>query len=82
MIDCLTSFERILRTPIPFAYSVHLHVCVWLYLLALPFQFVLMLGWYTILIVGIGSFCILGVLCIGYELENPFGRDDNDLVSF
>ena len=80
LLENLTNFERILRTPIPLAYSIHLHHCVWLYLLAVPFQFVGTHGWGTILIVGLGSFCMLGILSIAYEIENPFGYDDNDLV--
>jgi len=79
MVDCLTSFERILRTPIPLAYSVHLNHSVWLYMLSLPYQLVGTLHWWTILIVGLGSFCLLGILSIGWEIENPFGYDSNDL---
>lgn len=29
LVECLTGFERVLRTPIPLAYSVHLHHCIW-----------------------------------------------------
>jgi putative membrane protein len=38
-------------------------------------------GWGTIPIVAFGCFCMLGILSIAYEIENPFGYDDNDLVS-
>ncbi|KAK9694041.1 hypothetical protein K7432_013606 [Basidiobolus ranarum] len=44
MTDCLTGFERILRTPIPVAYSIHLSQTVWFYLIMLPFQLVAELG--------------------------------------
>jgi len=37
-------------------------------------------GWGTILIVAAGAFCMLGILSIAYEIEDPFGYDDNDLV--
>jgi len=80
LVDCLTSFERILRTPIPLAYSVHLHQAVWLYLLALPYQLVNQLEWFTVPAVTLASFALLGILGIGWEIENPFGTDDNDLV--
>jgi predicted membrane chloride channel (bestrophin family) len=81
LVDCLTSFERILRTPIPLAYSVHLHHAVWIYLLALPFQLVNQLNWFAIPAVTLASFALLGILGIGWEIENPFGHDDNDLVN-
>jgi len=36
--------------------------------------------WFTIPIVGFAGFCYLGILAIGFEIENPFGYDSNDLV--
>jgi len=79
LVDVLCDFERILRTPIPLAYSIHLNQSVWLYILSIPFQIVNSLGWWTIAVVIIGSFCLLGILAIGQEIENPFGYDANDL---
>ncbi|KAF9975019.1 hypothetical protein BGZ65_008465 [Modicella reniformis] len=79
MIDCLTGFERILRTPIPMAYSIHLHHGTWIYLLALPFQLVGNSGVGMIPTVMLASFTLLGILGIGYEIENPFNDDYNDL---
>ncbi|KAL7749187.1 hypothetical protein RI367_005338 [Sorochytrium milnesiophthora] len=38
MIDTLTNLERILTTPIPLAYNIHLKQAMYLYLLLLPFQ--------------------------------------------
>ncbi len=79
-MDCLSNFERILRTPIPLAYSIHLHYSVWLYILSLPYQIIGNLGWWTVPVVALGTFCLLGILSIGVEIENPFGYDENDLV--
>ncbi|KAG0333009.1 hypothetical protein BG004_001014, partial [Podila humilis] len=79
MIDCLTGFERILRTPIPLAYSIHLHHATWIYLLALPYQLVSNLKYLMIPAVMLCSFTLLGILGIGYEIENPFNDDYNDL---
>ncbi|KAG0034909.1 hypothetical protein BGZ81_002316 [Podila clonocystis] len=79
MIDCLTGFERILRTPIPLAYSIHLHHGTWIYLLALPFQLVASLNYLTVPAVMLSAFTLLGILGIGYEIENPFNDDYNDL---
>ncbi|KAK3810863.1 MAG: Bestrophin, RFP-TM, chloride channel-domain-containing protein [Benniella sp.] len=79
MTDIFTNMERIVFTPIPMAYSIHLRQVVYLYCLALPFTFVDSLGWNTILIMGLVSFTLFGVEGIGREIENPFGKDANDL---
>ncbi|KAK3840673.1 MAG: Bestrophin, RFP-TM, chloride channel-domain-containing protein [Linnemannia elongata] len=79
MIDCLTGFERILRTPIPLAYSIHLHHATWIYLLALPFQLVSNMKELMIPATMLAAFTLLGILGIGYEIENPFNDDYNDL---
>ncbi|KAF9090996.1 hypothetical protein BGX29_011192 [Mortierella sp. GBA35] len=79
MIDCLTGFERILRTPIPLAYSIHLHHATWIYLLALPFQLVSNMKEMVIPATMLAAFTLLGILGIGYEIENPFNDDYNDL---
>jgi len=79
--DFLSGFERIKRTPSPPAYSIHLYHVIWLYMLSLPFQLVDSMGWWTIAGIGITAFTFLGILEIGYQIEDPFGYDDNDLVS-
>lgn len=77
--DSLGVLEKILTTPLPFVYSVHIRHTVWLYLFFLPFQLVQDFGWYTVLGVGIASFIYLGFLAAGEEIEQPFGYDENDL---
>jgi putative membrane protein len=79
MVDSLGGCERILRTPIPLAYSIHLKQLIFIYCLTLPFQVVNELHWWTGFIVGIISFTIFGIEAIGLEIENPFGYDANDL---
>ncbi|KAF9360144.1 hypothetical protein BGX26_010390 [Mortierella sp. AD094] len=79
MVDCLTGFERILRTPIPLAYSIHLHHATWIYILALPFQLLGNMKEVMIPAVMLAAFALLGILGIGYEIENPFDDDYNDL---
>lgn len=82
LVECVAQFEKILKTPIPLAYSVHLNHVVWLYFLALPYQLIGLLDWWTIPVVTLAAFTILGILDIGWEIENPFGYDDNDLVKY
>jgi putative membrane protein len=79
IVDVLGGCERILKTPMPLAYSIHLKQLLLLYCLALPFQMVKDLGWLTGFIVALISFTLLGIEQIGLEIENPFGHDPNDL---
>ncbi|KAF9898405.1 hypothetical protein BX616_004077 [Lobosporangium transversale] len=79
MVDIFTNMERIVYTPIPLAYSIHLRQVVYLYCLALPFTFISALGWLTVPLMCLVSFTLFGVEAIGREIENPFGKDANDL---
>lgn len=79
MVDVLGGCERILKTPIPLAYAIHLKQLLLIYCLTLPFQFVEQLTWWTGLITALVSFTLFGIEEIGIEIENPFGRDPNDL---
>ncbi|MEA5516524.1 bestrophin family ion channel, partial [Nodularia sp. UHCC 0506] len=79
LVDNLGACERILKTPIPLAYTIHLKQLLLLYCCLLPFQLVESLGWWTGLIVALISFTLFGIEAIGLEIENPFGYDANDL---
>ncbi|EIN06373.1 UPF0187-domain-containing protein [Punctularia strigosozonata HHB-11173 SS5] len=77
--DTLSGLERILTTPLPFVYSVHIRHTVWVYLFFLPFQLLDQFYWYSIFGVAIAAFIYLGFLAAGEEIEQPFGYDENDL---
>jgi len=79
LVEAVGGCERILRTPIPLAYAIHLKQLILLYCFSLPFQMVKDLGFLTAIIVGIISFTVFGIEEIGIEIENPFGYDANDL---
>lgn len=79
MFESVGHCERILRTPLPLAYSIHLKQLLLIYCVLLPFQLVKDLGWGTGMFVGLISFTLLGIEEIGLEIENPFGYDTNDL---
>ena len=79
MVNDLGGCERILKTPMPLAYAIHLKQLLLIYCLLLPFQLVSTLGWWTGAIVSLISFTLLGIEEIGIEIENPFGYDANDL---
>ncbi|KAL0058351.1 hypothetical protein AAF712_014970 [Marasmius tenuissimus] len=79
LVESLTGLERILTTPIPFSYSIHLWVVTHIYCFALPPQIWVTLGWLTIPATVILTFIFFGFLVAGEEIENPFGYDKNDL---
>jgi len=79
MVDTLGACERILKTPIPLGYAIHLKQLLLVYCLSLPFQIVSELQWWTGAVVAIVSFTVFGVEEIGIEIENPFSYDPNDL---
>lgn len=79
LVECLSRCERILAAPMPKSYSIHLRHLLLLYCLALPFQMVKDLQWWTIPVVGVVAFALFGIEAIGLEIENPFGYDANDI---
>ncbi|SDP13718.1 putative membrane protein [Pseudomonas arsenicoxydans] len=71
--------ERIKHTPLPFAYTLLLHRTSYLFCFLLPFAMAEPLGWLTPIFTAIVSYTFFGLDAIGDELEDPFGRDENDL---
>eukprot|EP00741_Cyanophora_paradoxa_P008745 tig00000140_g8466.t1 len=77
--------HRILFTPVPFPYVQMLQVALLLYFIFLPPAFLPLLGtvtktrWQLPLIMGIFTFVFYGLKNLSWELEEPFGIDDNKL---
>ncbi len=71
--------ERIRNTPLPFAYTLLIHRTAYLFCGLLPFGLAGQLGWITPLLVAIVSYTFFGLDAIGDQLEEPFGREENDL---
>lgn len=79
LIDSFGACERIHKTPLPFAYVVHLRRALIAYCYSLPLALVERFNWGTVVVVGMISFIMLGIEEIGVQIEDPFGEDDNDL---
>jgi len=79
LVDMMGACERIKNTPIPYSYSMYIKKFIFIYLATLPFAFVTLSGYMTIPIVLIITYVILSVELIAEEIEDPFGRDVNDL---
>ncbi|QRW10443.1 bestrophin protein [Ceratobasidium sp. AG-Ba] len=95
LVDSLSGLERILSSPIPFSYGIHLWSACALYIALMvslvafdrwqqlisvkPFQIWSAFGYVTIPATGLAAFFFFGFLAAGEEIENPFGYDKNDL---
>lgn len=81
LVDYLGGSERIHKTPLPFAYVVHLRRALIIYCFTLPFAMVenFRSPWVTILGTLALAYIFFGIEEIGVEIEDPFGEDENDL---
>lgn len=79
MTDALAGCERILKTPVPFAYAQHIKLFVVLFCYTAPFTMSDAMGWYTPVAAFLLCIALIGIDEIGVEIEDPFGRDANDL---
>lgn len=77
--DILGACERIKNTPIPYSYSMYIKQFIFIYIITLPMAFITILGYVTIPVVILVTFVLLSVELIAEEIEDPFGRDVNDL---
>ena len=71
--------ERIRNTPIPYSYSMFLKKFIFFYVLTLPVGYVFSLGYYVIPVVVFIFYVLASLELIAEEIEEPFGRDGNDL---
>ena len=73
--------ERIRKTPIPYSYSIFIKRMIFLYVITLPFGLIPDLQWVSIPIVLLIFYAFAGLELIAEEIEDPFGKDYNDLPS-
>ena len=71
--------ERILRTPVPFAYAHHIKGFLTLFCFTVPLALMPAMGWGTAPAAAIVAYALFGIDEIGVEIEDPFGYDPNDL---
>ena len=79
LVDILGGCERILKTPMPIIYTIVLKIILIVDFLVLPFELIQGIGWWTGPAMAFISLIILSINEIGAEIEEPFGRDLNDL---
>ncbi|MDO7877317.1 bestrophin family protein [Hymenobacter sp. ASUV-10] len=79
LLDVAGACERIKGTPIPFSYSFFIKAFVMIFILVLPFNLLDTYQYMMIPVTMFGAYALLGVEMIGDEIEDPFGKDSNDL---
>ena len=77
--DIIGACERIKNTPIPYSYAMYIKKFIFIYLITLPFGLVTTTYYLTIPVVLLISFILLSVELIAEEIEDPFGKEANDL---
>lgn len=79
LIDNWGAADRIVSTPIPFAYAHHIKGFLTIFCFTAPFSLLSTLWWYTPLASVTVAYALYGIDEIGVEIEEPFGYDENDL---
>lgn len=79
LVDNWGGAERIMRTPVPFAYAQHIKSFLTLFCTTAPFAMVETMKWYTPIAAAVLAYGMFGIDEIGVEIEDPFGDDPNDL---
>lgn len=79
LTDIIGACERIKNTPIPYSYSMFIKKFIFVYNITLPIVFVWTIGYMTIPIVILVFYFLVSIELIAEEIEDPFGKDVNDL---
>ncbi|MBS2036882.1 bestrophin family protein [bacterium] len=79
LMDNLGGAERILKTPVPFAYAQHIKGFLFIFCFTLPFVLAEPTGRWNVLASAGVAYALFGIEEIGVEIEDPFGDDPNDL---
>lgn len=79
LLDSLGACERIRNTPIPFSYSLFLKKFIFIYVTTIPLAFIPVFGYYSIIVAVFLFYILVSMEVLAEEIEEPFGKDDNDL---
>jgi putative membrane protein len=80
LMDICGSCERIRRTPLAASYRTYIRQGIALYLITLPWGLVYELDLWSIPAVAMVSYFMVGIEMIAEEVEEPFGRTEDDLM--
>ncbi len=79
LVDVMGACERIKTTPLPYSYSMYIKKFLFIFNITLPFAMIQAFGYWTVGIVFLAFYILVSIELISEEIEDPFGRDINDL---
>ncbi|MCW8471446.1 bestrophin family ion channel [Fluoribacter gormanii] len=79
LIDMAGGCERIANTHVPYAFAFFVKQAMLFYAIMFPFGWVDTFGFLIIPMMVMIVYILLGLEILSEELEEPFGKDDNDL---
>jgi putative membrane protein len=79
-MDVCGACERIKSTPVPLSYRSLLRHGLVLYLLTTPWLVAYQLVWWSVPVVSLLAYFLLGIEVTAEDVEEPFGRDGDDLA--
>lgn len=79
LLDICGACERIKNSPIPYSYVSFIKKFIVIYVATLPLGVVFALGYITIPVTMFIFYVLASLELIAEEIEDPFGRDNNDL---
>lgn len=77
--DICGACERILKTPIPYSYSLFIKKFIFIYIISMPFALSAEFHYWTTLIVPFVFYVFASLELIAESIEDPFGDDSDDL---
>jgi putative membrane protein len=80
LMDVCGGCERIKGSPVPLSYRALLRHGMVLYLLSTPWLVFDVLGWWAVPTVSLFAYFLLGVELTAEDVEDPFGKDGDDLA--
>jgi putative membrane protein len=80
LIDVCGGCERIRNTPMPLSYRALARHGLILYLLTTPWFIAGQLGWHAVPVTMLVGYFLLGIELTAEDVEEPFGRDGDDLA--
>lgn len=78
-VDIVGACERIKNTPIPYSYNMFIKKFIFTFVLTLPLGIAAEFHYWTVPIVFLLFYILVSIELIAEEIEDPFGRDVNDL---
>ena len=81
LTDHIGACERIKNTPIPYSYSMYIKKFIFIYSITLPLGLASTFHYWTIAVVLLVFYFLVTIELIAEEIEEPFGLDENDLLT-